>query len=98
MKSKKAKKFWNKEYIKSEYLALSTEPSENLIKFTRWLERQYGAGWLNSETKVLDLGCGNGRHLVYLNKTFGCSGDGYDISEEAIRQAQASFAASGRYF
>ncbi len=81
------KKFWNQEYAQAEYLALSARPSENLIKFTRWLEREYGKGWLNKWTTVLDLGCGNGRHLIYLNQTFGCRGYGYDISEEAIKQA-----------
>ncbi|MEA1929912.1 MAG: class I SAM-dependent methyltransferase [Patescibacteria group bacterium] len=84
------KKFWNKEYTKAKHLALSTKPSENLIKFTRWLERQYGQGVLSGDTKVLDLGCGNGRHLIYLNQKFGCSGVGYDISEEAIKQAQTA--------
>lgn len=83
-----SKKFWNKEYAQADYLALSRTPSENLVKFTRWLEREYGKGWLNRWTTVLDLGCGNGRHLIYLNKTFGCRGYGYDISEEAIKQAK----------
>jgi SAM-dependent methyltransferase len=80
-------KFWNKEYKKPTHLALSTEPSEDLEKFTRWLERNYGRSVLNQTTMVLDLGCGNGRNLVYLAKNFGCHGVGYDSSSEAIAQA-----------
>ena len=89
------KRFWNKEYQKfaqggggPTHLALSTEPSENLEKFTRWLERNYGRSVLNPLAKVLDLGCGNGRNLIYLAKNFGCHGVGYDSSEEAIKQAK----------
>ena len=93
------KKFWNKEYKRftqpggePTYLALSTEPAEDLEKFTRWLERsasrRNGRSILNPLTKVLDLGCGNGRNLIYLAKNFGCHGVGYDNSSEAIKQAK----------
>ena len=84
------KKFWNKEYKRPTHLALSTEPAEDLEKFTRWLERKYGRRILNPLTKVLDLGCGNGRNLIYLAKNFGCHGIGYDNSSEAIKQAISS--------
>jgi ubiquinone/menaquinone biosynthesis C-methylase UbiE len=82
-----SKKFWNKEYKKPEHLALSTSPSGDLQKFCRWLERNIGEGALNKNTKVLDLGCGNGRNSIYLGQSFDCYCVGYDISEEAISQA-----------
>ncbi len=82
------KTFWNKEYQRGEHLALSTRESEDLIKFTLWLKREYGGDFLNPSDSVLDLGCGNGRNLIYLAQTFGVRGVGYDISAEAIAQAK----------
>ncbi|MCR4306831.1 MAG: class I SAM-dependent methyltransferase, partial [Candidatus Yonathbacteria bacterium] len=82
------KTFWNKEYRQGEHLALSTRESEDLIKFTLWLKREYGGDFLNPSDSVLDLGCGNGRNLIYLAQTFGVHGVGYDISAEAIAQAK----------
>ncbi len=81
-------KFWDKEYKKPEHLALSTEPAEDLEKFTRWLERHSEKGTFFGVPFAVDLGCGNGRNLIYLAKDFGFSGIGYDISKEAIGQAQ----------
>lgn len=83
----KHKQFWNKEYRSSEHLMLSDEPAEDLEKFCRWLERNYGKKYLNVTTQALDLGCGNGRHLIYLAQNYGMRGVGYDISDEAIKIA-----------
>jgi len=80
--------FWNREYKTSEHLTLSTAPSEDLEKFTRWLERGYKREFLNAYARVLDLGCGNGRNLVYLAQAYSMKGTGYDISDEAIKQAR----------
>ena len=82
------KDFWNREYKTSEHLALSTAPSEDLEKFTRFLEREYKREFLNAYARVLDLGCGNGRNLIYLAQAYGMKGVGYDISDEAIKQAR----------
>ncbi len=91
--SKKNKKtgnkdFWDKEYKSSKHLTLSTDPSEDLEKFIRWLERQKNIDPFIPEMNVLDIGCGNGRNLIYLAREFGAKGLGYDISAEAIQQAQ----------
>lgn len=84
----RGRKFWDKEYQGGEHLALSANPSEDLVKFTRWLTRQHGGKYLNRTASVLDLGCGNGRNLIFLAREFGCRGVGYDISHEAIAQAK----------
>jgi SAM-dependent methyltransferase len=89
---KKKKDFWNKEYQTAAHLALSTEPAEDLIKFTRFLERNHGRKFLNVTAQAVDIGCGNGRNLIYLAKEFGMRGVGYDISEMAIAQAKRSAA------
>jgi SAM-dependent methyltransferase len=74
------------------HLRLSQEPSADLTKFTRWLKRRFGEGALTRRTTILDLGCGNGRNLIYLSKTFGCRGVGIDSSAEAIWQARLKVA------
>lgn len=40
------------------------------------------------ETKVLDIGCGNGKMLKYLQKMKNCSIYGFDYSENAISSAK----------
>lgn len=84
----KHKQFWDKEYKTGEHLQLSDEPAEDLEKFCRFLERNYGKKFLNVTTKALDLGSGNGRNLIYLAQTYGMRGVGYDISNEGVKQAE----------
>ncbi len=79
--------FWDNEYKNPEHLKLSTEQSEDLEKFTRFVIRQKKEYALSPGAEVLDVGCGNGRNLVYLANNFGVSGTGYDISKAAIAQA-----------
>lgn len=92
---KKGRGFWDTEYKKARksgpqgpHLTLSDEPAEDLMKFTRWLEREHGKRFLNVTAQALDLGCGNGRNLVFLAKEFGMRGVGYDISKVAIESAK----------
>ena len=80
--------FWNKEYKASDHLKLSAEAAEDLVKATKWIERRTGRQYFNPLSTVLDLGTGNGRHLVYMARTYGMHGIGYDISEEAIKLAR----------
>ena len=82
--------FWDKEYKSSKHLKLSDEPSEDLVKFCRFVERRSGRRFLNVQSRVLDLGCGNGRNLIYLAQHYGIRGVGYDISDVAIKQARAA--------
>lgn len=79
--------FWDDEYREGGHLALSMNPSEDLEKFVRWLEREQGRTLLNVTSSVLDLGCGNGRNLIWLGRTYGMRGVGYDISKEGVAQA-----------
>ncbi len=88
MNEKRLKEFWNSEYKDPQYFLLSDEASSDLQKFTRWLMKEFGKDVLRPDVTVLDAGCGNGRNLLWLNDTFRVRGFGYDISEEAIAQAQ----------
>lgn len=87
-KNRKGQAFWNEEYREAGHFALSEKQSEDLEKFTRWLQREYGNSVLNVMATVLDLGTGNGRNILWLAETFGIRGTGYDISTEAIKQAK----------
>lgn len=79
--------FWDAEYKNPGYLKLSTNPSDDLEKFTRWVERQKRTDVLSPKASALDAGCGNGRNLIYLAEQYGMKGVGYDISKAAVIQA-----------
>ncbi|HEY9584041.1 MAG TPA: class I SAM-dependent methyltransferase [Candidatus Paceibacterota bacterium] len=83
-----SKTFWDKEYAGGDKFSLSERPAEDLLKFCRWLEREFGKKFLNPTIKVLDLGCGNGRNLIHIAQTYGVRGVGYDLSDVAIKQAK----------
>ncbi len=86
--SKKKGSFWDNEYANKENINISDNPSSDLEKFFRWLERK-DKYYLPQKriSSVLDLGCGNGRNLIYTCNRYKCRGLGYDISSEAIKQA-----------
>lgn len=84
--------FWDKEYTNPEHLKLSTNESEDLAKFTRWLERRKRVDLLTENESVIDVGCGNGRNLIFLHQQYGLSGFGVDISSAAISQAKKASA------
>lgn len=82
--------FWDAEYKNPTHLKLSTKQSEDLEKFTRWVIRRKREDIFGPKASVLDVGCGNGRNLIYMNQTFSNPGVGYDISKAAIAQAAAA--------
>lgn len=79
--------FWDKEYAQNDHLAISAAPSEDFLKFIHFLEQEFKKKFLNPLASTTDLGCGNGRNLLYLSKTYGMRGTGFDISNEAVAQA-----------
>ncbi len=88
MKKKELKDFWNEEYRDPGFFALSTLVSSDLEKWTRYMQKEFGKDVFRQGLTVLDLGCGNGRNLLYLCEQFNMKGIGLDISEEGVRQAQ----------
>lgn len=83
-----ARDFWNKEYKNPRYFNLSSTPSGDIEKFSRWLVREKRNDLISRYTFIIDAGCGNGRNLIYLSRAFGIKGLGFDISEVAIDQAR----------
>jgi SAM-dependent methyltransferase len=81
--------FWDREYIEGGNLKLSTEESEDLAKFIRWLGRQKDTLPVVKGESAVDVGCGNGRNLVYLAEHLGLTGTGYDTSTAAIKEAES---------
>ncbi len=90
MNEKRLKEFWNKEYKDPALFSLSEEVSADLVKFTRWMLKEYGKDALRPEVVILDAGTGNGRNLLWMNEQFRIGGYGFDISDEGIAQAQAA--------
>lgn len=80
--------FWDSEYKNADHLKLSTDHSEDLEKFTRYIIRAKRGDILAMDASVLDVGCGNGRNLIFLAREYGLKGVGYDISAQAIEQAR----------
>ncbi len=67
--------FWEKSY---EDLSISTfgKPSKEVVELV---------GKLKTNANILDVGCGDGRHSVYL-ATLGFSVDAIDLSEKGIKK------------
>ncbi len=83
-----SKAFWNKEYADPKHITMSFEPAGDLQSFERWGIRN--AEWypFPKDGLVLDIGCGNGRNIIYLCEKYGMKGFGVDVSGVAIDQAK----------
>ncbi|MDI6736151.1 MAG: class I SAM-dependent methyltransferase [bacterium] len=72
---------WDEFYAEGTYLMWV--PDECLVQFVaKEIERKK-----KKIGRILDLGCGNGRHLVYLSKK-GFNAYGIDISQKSLQIAQ----------
>lgn len=80
--------FWDQEYTEAHHLKMSERPSEDLERFMRFVYRQKESFMPRQHVKVMDLGCGNGRNLIYLAKEVNARGIGYDISSAGIKLAK----------
>jgi len=84
-------KKWNRVYMKKRFGG-TWYPTEGLVRFTaRYLRRRVGIKEYDIKRnvrRILDAGCGNGKHVVFLAEQ-GFEVYGVDISEEAIKIASA---------
>ena len=83
--------FWNKEYKDAKHLTLSEEPSSDLLTFVKWVNRNSEWPAFFQGGFVLDVGCGNGRNIGNLCEQYHMKGQGFDISDTAIKQAKNKF-------
>lgn len=84
---KDAKTIWNDEYADPQYFSMSEMQSSELSKFVRWLKKDSG-NEIFEYINALDVGCGNGRNLLYLADNYGSTGAGCDISDVAVSGAK----------
>lgn len=84
------KMFWEKSYLNHDNFMFY--PHEEIIRFTaKYIAKRIGLNQVEwrcaPEVKVLDLGCGIGRHVVFASK-MGIDISGVDLSETAIAVAK----------
>jgi len=89
-------KKWDKVYSKK--FGGVWYPNEGVIRFVaRFIKRRVGINIYESKKKVekiLDVGCGNGRHVIFFAKQ-GFDVYGFDISKEAMNIAKAWLSKEG---
>ena len=69
--------FWEKAYQDEKTVAFSLEPNATLKEFEHLLSKQ---------SKIIDVGCGEGQNAFYLAKHGYCNVDAFDLSEYGIEK------------
>jgi len=77
---------WELEYQSPQLLTKDQEPTKAFRSFVSWLTKEQGIDL--SVARVLDIGCGTGRNLLYLSEHYGTEGVGLDISDTALSLAK----------
>lgn len=89
-------KKWNEIY--SKRFGGTWYPNEGIVRFAaRYLQRRVGIDLYDKKKevgKILDVGCGNGRHVVFFAEQ-GFDVYGIDVSDKAIEIAKAWLAEKG---
>lgn len=91
------KKEWNNSYKNNDNFIFY--PHEDIIRFiSKYIRKRTGLNEFNNihsdSPKVLDFGCGIGRHIKLLND-FNIDGYGFDLSDRAISVAKNNFKRDG---
>jgi len=91
----KSQEVWNESYKNKDNFVFY--PHEEIIRFiSKYIKKRIGLDEYveqntnNSAIKVLDIGCGIGRHVKLINE-FGLDGYGFDLSSESIKVAKEHF-------
>jgi len=86
---------WNTAYKNKDNFVFY--PQEDIVRFvSKYIKKRIGLNkyldWndYSSSPKVLDFGCGIGRHVKLLNE-FGLDAYGFDLSDEAIKVSKQNF-------
>ena len=75
--SKDLTPFWEEAYQDENAVAFSLEPNATLKEFEHLLGKQ---------SKIIDVGCGEGQNAFYLAKHGYCNVDAFDLSEHGIEK------------
>lgn len=71
--------FWEEAYQDENIAAFSAEPNATIKEFEHLLNRQ---------SRIIDIGCGEGQNAFYLASQGYCNVDAFDISEHGIAKLQ----------
>jgi len=75
--------FWDNEYKDPQLVTKSFIPQADVTSFLSWVRRKQKYP-IDEKTTVLDIGCGVGRHCMYIANQYGSQCFGYDFSATAI--------------
>lgn len=84
-------KAWNDEYKKPKLLSVKNSPQRDVVRFTRWVRKR---GFKFKDSKIIDLGSGNGRNSFYF-AGLGADVIGLEISDHSISIAENNSKNSG---
>ncbi len=77
---------WEHEYRTPQLITLGVEAITAVKDFTRWLRKDQKVNLAG--TKILDLGCGNGKNSIYIaDQAMNTEVFGIDISKTAVEHA-----------
>ena len=77
-----------KNYVQNTYNQISQEFSQT--RKAPWPELTIFKKYLKKNTKILDVGCGNGRFYQYI-QSLNCQYTGLDISQNLLKEAQNKY-------
>ena len=86
---KKVVPFWEEAYQNEDAVTFSMEPNATIKEFEHLL---------NKQSRIIEIGCGEGQNAFYLAKQGYCNVDAFDISEHAIEKVQRRCAMEGIQF
>lgn len=69
--------FWEEAYQREDAAAFSVEPNATLKEFE---------GMFNRQSRILEIGCGEGQNVLYLARQGYCHVDAFDLSERGIEK------------
>ncbi|MDT9198040.1 class I SAM-dependent methyltransferase [Limnospira fusiformis KN01] len=96
---KNHKQEWEKSYVNRDNFVFY--PHEEVIRFvSKYIRKRIGLmdfqdiDFASPPPKILDVGCGIGRHVIYCEE-MGLDAYGIDLSEEAVRSGRAWLSSRG---
>ncbi|MCF7831880.1 MAG: methyltransferase domain-containing protein [Candidatus Pacebacteria bacterium] len=80
--------FWDNEYKDPQLVTKSFIPQSDVTSFLSWVRRKQKYP-IDVDATILDIGCGVGRHCIYIADQYGAQCFGFDFSATAIALGNA---------